>query len=237
MTNYRSWTCVDLRSPGINANCTNLIAGESYCLEAVGDIAAYTSYGGGSGSNPCLQTAAPSSCFSDLGSFPTAAYWSAGATVVGNTTISGIDPIATGTPATCYEYQEYISLNSTNATILVTEASINSCAWIAGSNEIDLDDFLSWNPSLASQNSTDCTLLEGYRYCVALDSPSLSKSIPKTFGKKIANLLATVSATTTNNPLVVPTATNAPSGTVSNCNTFALIYGGDVGSELRTLQC
>jgi hypothetical protein len=190
MTNCRSWRYADLRSPEINADCTNLIAGKSYCLEAVGDIATYTSYGGDGGldSNPCLQTAAPSSCFLNLSSFPTVPYWSLGATVVGDKTISTVHPVVTGTPATCYEYEEYISfefLNSTDPTIRETEAIINSCASVAAWHKIDLDDFLLWKPSLASQNSTSCILLEGYQYCIVPNSPSASKSIPKYLPRKV----------------------------------------------------
>ncbi|TGO13948.1 hypothetical protein BTUL_0060g00030 [Botrytis tulipae] len=197
-------------------NCTNIIAGESYCVEAVGSISTYTSFQKATiTANPCLQASPPSTCFLpiDITLYPSAPYWSEGASVVGNKTIKWLDPVASDTIPTCYEYREYHSLNTTNATFLEIEKSINECVWVAGIEEITLANFLSWNPSLAAQDPTNCTLSPGYRYCIQRYKPT-----------------PTIVPTSTSiyNPFIAATATDAPPGTAKNCNAYGSMYGGDI---------
>ncbi|KAF7862922.1 uncharacterized protein EAF02_010471 [Botrytis sinoallii] len=192
-------------------------SGESYCVEAVGSISTYTSFQKATiAANPCLQASPPSTCLLpiDITLYPSAPYWSEGASVVGNKTIKWLDPVASDTIPTCYEYREYYSLNTTNATFLEIEKSINECDWVAGIEEITLANFLSWNPSLAAQDPINCTLSPGYRYCIQRYKPTPS---------------ATVSASTSiKNPFIATTATDAPPGTATNCNAYGFMYGGDI---------
>ncbi|KAF7904096.1 hypothetical protein EAF00_001430 [Botryotinia globosa] len=187
-------------------NCTNIIAGESYCVKAKATITA----------NPCLQASPPSTCLLpiDITLYPSAPYWSAGASIVGNRTIKWLDPVASDTIPTCYKYREYYSLNTTNATFLEIEKSINECDWVAGIEEITLANFLSWNPSLAAQDPKNCTLSPGYRYCIQRYKPAPSATISASAGTK--------------NPFIATTATDAPPGTATNCNAYGFTYGGDI---------
>ncbi|TGO53518.1 hypothetical protein BOTNAR_0293g00080 [Botryotinia narcissicola] len=203
-------------NPNINSNCTNIIAGESYCVEAVGSMSTYNSFQKATvTANPCPQASPFSTCLLpiDITLYPSAPYWSEGASVVGNKTIKWLDPVASDTIPTCYEYREYYSLNTTNATFLEIEKSISECVWVAGIEEITLANFLSWNPSLAAQDPTNCTLSPGYRYCIQRYKPT-----------------PTIVPTSTSiyNPFIAATATDAPPGTAKNCNTYGSMYGGDI---------
>ncbi|KAF7921202.1 uncharacterized protein EAE98_008628 [Botrytis deweyae] len=203
-------------NPNINSNCTNIIAGESYCVEAVGSISTYTSSQKATiTANPCLQASPPSTCLLpiDITLYPSAPYWSEGASVVGNKTIKWLDPVASDTIPTCYEYREYYSLNTTNTTFLKLERDINKCDWVAGIEEITLANFLSWNPSLAAQDPTNCTLSPGYRYCIQRYKPTPT-IVP--------------TSTSINNPFIAATATDAPPGTAKNCDAYGSMYGGDI---------
>ncbi|KAF7955452.1 uncharacterized protein EAE97_000711 [Botrytis byssoidea] len=229
LTQLSSW------NPNINKACGNLdqlygtelcpqyqqqlhkhIAGESYCVEAVGSISTYTSFQKATiTANPCLQASPLSTCLLpiDITLYPSAPYWSEGASVVGNKTIKWLDPVASDTIPTCYEYREYYSLNTTNATFLEIEKGINEYVWVAGIEEITLANFLSWNPSLAAQDPMNCTLSPGYRYCIQRYKPT-----------------PTIVPTSTSiyNPFIAATATDAPPGTAKNCNAYGSMYGGDI---------
>jgi hypothetical protein len=78
-------------------------------------------------------------------------------------------PIAPGTSSDCDGYADYFTISAAEAERLGISGSINSCIYATTVYEVTLDDFLSWNPSLASIDP--CMLQEGYRYC-ALNSTS-----------------------------------------------------------------
>jgi LysM repeat protein len=50
---------------GVNSDCTNLFAEESYCVLPVGDIADYPGYGGTTTSQGCAGPGSPSTCYGD----------------------------------------------------------------------------------------------------------------------------------------------------------------------------
>ncbi|KFY55787.1 hypothetical protein V497_06730 [Pseudogymnoascus sp. VKM F-4516 (FW-969)] len=70
-------------------------------------------------------------------------------------------PIAPGTSSDCEGYVDYFTISAAEADRLGISGSINSCNFATTAYEVTLDDFLSWNPSLASIDP--CMLQEGCR--------------------------------------------------------------------------
>ncbi|KAF4160012.1 hypothetical protein CNMCM6936_004141 [Aspergillus lentulus] len=133
-------------NPEINANCTNLLLGEAYCVAPVGAITTYSGYtvtGGWAtitvptASFPSIDTAIPMST-GDPGYIYIPVYL----------------PTAPGTLEGCYTYRNYSDY-----------AELNGCTWIAALYDLTTDQLLEWNPSLSS-NLTTCELQPGYSYCV-----------------------------------------------------------------------
>lgn len=72
-------------------------------------------------------------------------------------------PIAPGTSSDCEGYVDYFTISGEEADRFDISDRINSCLYASTVYEISLEDFHSWNPSLASIDP--CMLQEGYRYC------------------------------------------------------------------------
>lgn len=72
-------------------------------------------------------------------------------------------PIAPGTSPDCEGYVDYFTISAESAEKFGISNYINSCDFATTAYEVTLDDFLSWNPSLASIDP--CMLQEGYSYC------------------------------------------------------------------------
>lgn len=94
----------------------------------------------------------------------------------GPTTTSYASPAPTGTRNDCDTYREYIVVNATDLTDATSvseaeqfETKLNSCATVADFYGVAVADLVEWNPTLT--NSDNCTLLEGFRYCVQLGDP------------------------------------------------------------------
>ncbi|PKX95127.1 uncharacterized protein P174DRAFT_429545 [Aspergillus novofumigatus IBT 16806] len=110
-------------NPEMGANCTNILLGIAYCVEAVTDISLYAKYtGGGAVEVSCLDTSAPSSCFQDVSDLPSVPL------MAGNVTLPKYNrtttpsqtiltqtplPTASGTITVCSEYLNYQTVNST----------------------------------------------------------------------------------------------------------------------------
>ncbi|KAK3946802.1 hypothetical protein QBC32DRAFT_248799 [Pseudoneurospora amorphoporcata] len=183
-------------NPGIDANCTNLWLDTSYCVKAVGDINTYSGY-------PYSTSA--------IYSLTSSAYVTTTTNVT--TTAPSVTPIvalplAPGTKAGCDAYVEYKApdpyrdQSESEDVRLVTE-HMNSCDFASSAYPVSLDDFLSWNPSLAS--ISPCYLQPGYSYC-AFDKTSYIVPIP-------ASLCVNI--------------TTAYPGTVSTCSCFTTVMGYD----------
>ncbi|KAF7853632.1 hypothetical protein EAF04_010623 [Stromatinia cepivora] len=154
-------------NPMVNSTCGNLWTDTYYCVEAVGNIATYSGYGGTSTTkNPCSQIKAPASCFVTTYATTTPFTWPA----VGNitTTASALSPnliptsnlpLAPGTSGSCGQYARYF----------FSKFNINTCGAIAHFYDLNVADFVAWNPSLTwnANKATSCVLRPGYRYCVA----------------------------------------------------------------------
>lgn len=156
-------------NPEINANCTNLIRGRSYCVEAVGSISTYANYSiGATTVNPCFRLPAPTSCFRPMAGLPTAPLIAGNVsfsrpTQTATSTYTPVPiptfPTAPGTISGCYAYQNYFVVNET---ISGGPLTVNDCSYVAQSWEVLIPDLEMWNPSLST---TNCTFQPGYSYC------------------------------------------------------------------------
>lgn len=131
-------------NPMINANCTNLYANTSYCVEPVGSINNYPGspfYNIGNSSD----TTAPA-----FSSYPNATY----SPILPTRAAS---PLAPGTIANCSVYADGSDLIYGYP----DNSDCNAAAFIYG---VTAEELQSWNPSL-STNSTGCTFTSGFQYC------------------------------------------------------------------------
>ncbi|KAF3898088.1 Carbohydrate-binding module family 50 protein [Trichophyton interdigitale] len=138
-------------NPQVNHKCENLWLNYSYCVQPVGDIGTYTGY---PISTPSVTFTRPS---------PTSTSASPTRTEVWTPVPS---PLAPGTIEGCYLYENAYDEES------ASDASLNLCWWWAANGEVDIQEFLAWNPSLLNE---DCHLKPGYRYCIRRwkDRPTL----------------------------------------------------------------
>ncbi|KAF7184584.1 hypothetical protein CNMCM7691_005768 [Aspergillus felis] len=181
-----------------NQNCTNLLAGYSYCVQAVGDITTYAGYG-------CLAT----------GPVTTDTSWAWPTYTTNITAVPTPLPLATGTLANCSAYTEYISPRRNTSTI-------NTCYVVATFYDADVNDFVSWNPSLSydPDNPTDCQLQPGYRYCAQLTGATATTT-PVTWTTTSTQLA------TSTGPNDIPTPLPIQSGMTTSCNKFYLVQPND----------
>ena len=153
-------------NPEINTNCTNLLLGLAYCVQAVGNIATYSGY---STSQFFSLTSA---------SYSTETTTTATEYPVPSVTNEPQLPTASGTVPSCSIYRNYETVSpiidqSQSADITLVTDFINSCTYLTGAYGVDITDLLSWNPSLTADN---CTLKSGYSYCIELNPlPNSSK--------------------------------------------------------------
>lgn len=142
-------------NPEIDANCTNLLLGEAYCVAAVGSITTYSSYPVTtplftvtSATFPSVDTSIPTTT-SDPGYIYTPTYL----------------PTAPGTLTDCAEYRDFDNTTFSN-----------SCIYIAFAFHVTTDQLMEWNPSLPT-NVSACALQPGYSYCVVRsENPSKPQS-------------------------------------------------------------
>ncbi|KAL5336631.1 hypothetical protein BJX70DRAFT_409814 [Aspergillus crustosus] len=137
-------------NPGLNANCTNLLSGISYCVKPVGDIG---SYPGASGYMPSISRI-------PWDSLPDATYLPMLNPIV--------KPLAPGTIKDCQ-----IILDGSDLQFDFPGA--NNCEIVPTFWDVSIEDLLLWNPSLKdtrTKNSTECNFSRHYRYCIAKGSGS-----------------------------------------------------------------
>jgi len=149
-------------NPELNTECTNLLLGLSYCVKAVGDISTYSGYPSSSQAYSLTSMA-----------FSTTTYTYSG--VPAKTTPIISLPTASGTTPNCVDYVDYVAVpgsadQAQSNDVSVVTNYINSCNYIVSAWDIELSDFLSWNPSLSDDNS--CALAPKYKYCVSSSTSS-----------------------------------------------------------------
>lgn len=148
-------------NPEINANCTNLLLGLAYCVQAVGDISTYSGYP----SSSKIYTLTSLTYTTTTSTLPPAA--------PASTTAFTALPTAPGTVSDCKAYAEYVPVpgltdQSQSPDVSVITDDINSCDYVISGYGIALSDFLSWNPSLSSVSP--CALQANYSYCTSNSS-------------------------------------------------------------------
>lgn len=149
-------------NPEIWENCTNLMKDYYYCVQPVGTITTYSGHPESTTTIPFVETSATAAPYIDI-----LANYTTNVTTV---------PLANGSRLDCYEYT-YIQN--------VSDMASMSCWGLATFYDIEREELVLWNPSLAQdgENLTsstnykyDCELSESVSYCVLLASPTLTSS-------------------------------------------------------------
>ncbi|CAI7639343.1 unnamed protein product [Penicillium manginii] len=142
-------------------------------------------------------------------------------------------PRASGTLSSskCDKYIEYINAGRDEITQIV-----NGCSSIVQFYDINVDDFVKWNPSLKRDN---CKLSKGYSYCVSLkNAGSTTLSTSTTESSSTNTAVASEFQTTADEPdptsteptptsTGVETPTPTQSGIDSNCTKFYKVVKDD----------
>ncbi|KAH0532097.1 hypothetical protein TsFJ059_000834 [Trichoderma semiorbis] len=73
-------------------------------------------------------------------------------------------PLAPGTADSCKSYEHY-----RGPIYYLRGKNVNECLWLASAYRVDIDELISWNPSLSfdEANPSACAISQGYRYCVS----------------------------------------------------------------------
>lgn len=178
-------------NPDIDANCTNLLLGTAYCVQAVGDIHTYSGYP--QTTNFITLTSA---------SYTTATQEIQAPWPFTRPAVATDFPLAPNTESDCIEYYNYedpvVDIYENNAVQanLSSRRLLDDCGTVARFFSVNTAQLGQWNPSLnASLNSNDsttCTLQPGLRYCVlrslsdessTLNSPALTHANRKVDGQ------------------------------------------------------
>ncbi|KAH7628528.1 hypothetical protein B0T09DRAFT_267188 [Sordaria sp. MPI-SDFR-AT-0083] len=138
-------------NPGVNANCTNLFALESYCVVAVGDINTYIGRPG-----HATITLDPSAPFTGIPYTERP-----DATESPYPRLYTPLPEASGTRDDCVHY-----LAGDDFQYNLTSSSFASnCELAAATYNVDLEEFGLWNPGLGDVSDPACAFEKGVRYC------------------------------------------------------------------------
>ncbi|KAJ4184126.1 hypothetical protein NW767_012172 [Fusarium falciforme] len=186
---------------GVNKDCTNLYAKESYCVSPMGPINMYP----GHPDYVDPTTVVADINFNDL---PNATFSAPAITDV----ITYL-PRASGTRSDCHIFMDGKDLQYD----MSWSFSFSACVALAKVWGISLEELGNWNPSLDT-SSPDCAFAEEKSYCMAA-----YKLVPtyKTESDEPEPGTTTTTATTTGNGVSTPTPIQ--SGMVSNCNKFHII--------------
>lgn len=193
-------------NPGINENCTNLFAEESYCVQAVGDINTYSGRPG----YTTVTLVDPSAPFTGVPFTQRP-----DATASAYTRLYTPLPTATGTRDDCVHYfaGEDYQVNITGSTFA------SPCLLAAAVYNVDLDLFASWNAGLGNVSLPSCAFETGVRYCGSWYLQKPDELVP--------------TATDTAEPgstISTPTGPTPPAPTMSgepaDCNSWAVVEDG-----------
>ncbi|KAF4950590.1 hypothetical protein FGADI_8104 [Fusarium gaditjirri] len=186
---------------GVNKECTNLYAKESYCVSPVGPTNMYPDH---------PDYVDPTTVVADINfnDLPNATF-----SAPAITDVAAYLPKASGTRSDCYIFMDGKDLQLE----MSWSSSFSACARLAEVWGISLKELENWNPSL-NTSSSDCAFANEKSYCmaayklVATYTGEPDEPEPGT---------TTTTATTTGNGISTPTPTQT--GMVANCNKFHLI--------------
>ncbi|KAK7915205.1 hypothetical protein PG985_012908, partial [Apiospora marii] len=183
-------------NPEVYSNCTNLLLGVAYCVFPVGSIATYSGYKPA----PTMPITVPPV------TFPFVNTENPSPTSHPNPGFTWHQlPMASGTFEGCASCADYDDTT--------TDASTNSCSFIAYLYWVEVSDLIVWNPSL-SKNETECALQPGHSYCV--QKTDISAYVPS------------------GNQCLEVSGANIPEGTDPHCACFTEVSGYD---GFRGLDC
>ncbi|QPG94582.1 hypothetical protein C2857_006430 [Epichloe festucae Fl1] len=153
---------------GINSNCTNLLAAESYCVQAVGDINTYPGRPG----------------YASFTVDPSATFTGVPFTMLPNATLT-LDPrptrlpLATGVRDDCSFYFKGDEYQYSPDVF----GYWNSNCEIAASNyNVDFDSFVAWNSLTTNVTDPACVFQVGLRYCGSWGLPPTQTTTTTTGG-------------------------------------------------------
>ncbi|CCF47753.1 LysM domain-containing protein, partial [Colletotrichum higginsianum] len=137
---------------GINANCTNLYAGESYCVQPVGDINTYDGRPG----------------YVSVTVDPSAAFTGVPFTMLPNATVTSYSrpytpaPLATGVRDDCVHYFKGDDYQFPSDQLGDWKSN---CELTARNYNADNDNFVAWNALGTNVTDPACSFVAGERYC------------------------------------------------------------------------
>ncbi|KAK3390168.1 hypothetical protein B0H63DRAFT_519403 [Podospora didyma] len=136
---------------GLNSNCTNLFAFESYCVGAFGDIDTYV---GRPGSRPTQTESIPFATLTPIASATTTR-------PIINTPIPL--PLAAGTADDCVRY--FNGSDFQDASVITGTRWANQCQYAAALFSVSNTDLALWNPSLPNITTSSCVFSSTLQYC------------------------------------------------------------------------
>ncbi|RMD40219.1 hypothetical protein DV735_g4913, partial [Chaetothyriales sp. CBS 134920] len=196
---------------GVNKNCTNLFAEESYCVQAVGDINTYSGRPG----------------YMTITLDPSATFTGVPFTALPDATGSPYSrlytpvPIATGTRDDCVHYFDGADYQVN----VIGTSFLSPCSLAIAVYGVDSESFAAWNPGLGDVLSPSCAFEAGLRYC---GSWYLQKS--DVTSQTVTTATTTTSADTTSPTPPGPTMSGSP----ADCNEWALVEEGVTCTDMAT---
>ncbi|KAF7533914.1 hypothetical protein G7Z17_g13446 [Cylindrodendrum hubeiense] len=196
-------------NPGINENCTNLFAAESYCVQAVGDI---NTYSGRPGHMPV--TIEPSAPFTGIPFIK-----------LPNATASPYRrlytplPTAIGTRDDCVHY-----FDGDDYQLDVSDSTwANNCLLAAFLYDVDVELFATWNSGLGNITDPSCAFKTGVRYCGSwyLQNP-----------EQVAPSITAPPTSSTSRGRPPPAATHT--GQPADCSKWAIVSDEDSCSSIAS---
>ncbi|KAH6978803.1 hypothetical protein EDB82DRAFT_506277 [Fusarium venenatum] len=184
---------------GVNQNCTNLFAKESYCIEPAGPIEKYRDH-------PDYVPPLESVSETPFDSLPEATF-----TVPRITDLPKKLPLAEETRNDCFLYADGSDLHSDSSWLF----DVSECERLVPVWGITLEELQNWNPSL-NTSSDNCEMDVKYRYCMKAhreDAPSPAPEDESTAPS------ATTKSTTSS---AIPSSTELPirDGVVESCKEY-----------------
>ncbi|OJJ03023.1 hypothetical protein ASPVEDRAFT_712823 [Aspergillus versicolor CBS 583.65] len=150
-------------NPGLDANCTNLLLGVSYCVLPVGDM---ENYPGAPGYMPSISKI-------PWDSLPDATY-----TPMLNPDKLPLAPRTVKDCATIFDGRD----------LQFNFPGVSGCQVVHAFWGVSVPDLMQWNPSLkgTSSNSTDCNFSKEYRYCIDKGTGAETSSLPTSLSSRLA---------------------------------------------------
>ncbi|RNJ56991.1 hypothetical protein D7B24_006514 [Verticillium nonalfalfae] len=189
-------------NPGINANCTNLYAKESYCVHPVGDINTYAGRPG-----HVSITIDHNATFTGIPF-----------TMLPNATVEGYSrpytpaPLAKGVREDCVHYFKGDDYQFPPDQLGYWKSN---CELAARNHDADNDNFVAWNSLSTNVTDPACSFVPGGRYCGSWNLQVI-RAIPET---------EAATATTGDGGPTAPAPTH--SGQPQDCDTWHVVSSGD----------